>query len=193
MLMKKLCLAILAGCLLTVFIGCDSVTRHKVLTAIFDGVPLPPPPEQVCEDYAQQKLASLRSGATETAGEETRPQSGSSHPPYAEKDCNGCHDRSQPSGFVSARLEDLCFVCHKGFIKGTHVHGPVAASDCLFCHDPHTSRHSSLLKADKSEICATCHREQRVAAGMHENVMGRNMACVDCHDPHYGKTSYFLK
>ena len=190
--MKKRDLAILVGFLLCIFSGgCDSVSRYKVLSTVFDGVPSLPPPEQLCADYAQQQLAAALSGGEKT--ETPVVQTGSQHPPYRDKNCDDCHARSNPSGFVSARVEDLCFVCHKDFIKGRYVHGPVAASACLFCHDPHSSRNPALLKAEKSAICIQCHREERVAAGMHSIVMGRNMECVNCHNPHYGNGPYFLE
>ncbi|PKN12845.1 MAG: cytochrome C [Deltaproteobacteria bacterium HGW-Deltaproteobacteria-4] len=192
--MKKRDLAILVGFSLCVFFGgCDSVNRHKVLTTIFDGVPAPPPPGQVCEEYAQQRLAAaLAGGDGETVNPATL-QAGSEHPPYRDKHCDDCHARTQSSGFVTAQVEDLCFVCHKDFIKGKYVHGPVSASACLFCHDPHSSRNPALLKAEKSAICQECHNEARVAAGMHNMVSSRNIECVNCHNPHYGNAPNFLK
>ncbi len=193
--MKKFSLALFAVGLLSLACGCDQTTRYKVLSTIFDGVPNPPPPEQVCEDYAQERMASLReelisgqqAGSKDTAGQ------GSEHPPYQEKKCNDCHDRKTESGFVTATKRDLCFHCHVDFIQGSFVHGPVAVRDCLACHDPHSSRYPSLLKVEKSELCATCHREKRLAADLHDKAIGHKMQCTDCHDPHDGNARYFLK
>lgn len=173
--------------------GCDAVTRHKVLTTIFDGVPSLPPAEQLCEEYAQEQIAVLRGELAATQSEGRVAGRGSSHRPYDEKNCGGCHDMDKRGGYVSSGIEDLCFVCHTDFIVGIYVHGPVAVADCLACHEPHSSRFPSLLKFDKRDLCANCHQESRVAAAMHATVMEKNMACVDCHDPHFGNVQYFLK
>ena len=133
------------------------------------------------EDLEGKKKAALAVG-----------QESSVHRPYQEKQCDGCHDRSKESGFVSSR-EDLCYVCHTGFVKGSFVHGPVAVKDCLACHVPHSSSSAPLLKTGKNILCSSCHREKRLAAAMHDKVSAQNMGCVDCHDPHYGNVQYFLK
>jgi predicted CXXCH cytochrome family protein len=126
--------------------------------------------------------------------EEQAAAEGSSHPPYEEKRCGDCHNTTEEktSGLILPPRE-LCFSCHTGFIKGHFVHGPVAVGECLACHVPHTSAFSSLLVKDKSEICAGCHKEKRLAAAMHDKVAARRMVCVDCHDPHYGEARFFLK
>ena len=173
--------------------GCDPVSRHKALSTLFDGVPSLPPPEQHCADYADKKVAELRD---ELSGKKVQKvdvaASKSLHLPYQEKKCDGCHDKSKKDGLVAPRRE-LCFVCHKGFIKAEWVHGPVAVSDCLSCHVPHNSAFPSLLKADRNAVCASCHQEKRLAAVMHDRVMAQQMACIDCHDPHFGNAAYFLK
>jgi predicted CXXCH cytochrome family protein len=174
--------------------GCDPTTRYKVLSTIFDGVPNPPPPEQVCAEYAEKRMAELRDELSgKTAEEQAKKlRRGSEHPPYAEKKCDDCHNKTTQSGFVTAK-EDLCYVCHTGFIQGSYVHGPVAAKDCLFCHEPHNANFPSLLKKDPEALCATCHLEKRAASTMHDNVALKKMGCIDCHNPHFGKAPYFLK
>lgn len=180
-------------CILTLLCGCDPISRHKVLTTVFDGVPSLPPPELVCAEYADKKvtefrdeLAGKKGDVVKEAGDKSR------HPPYVEKRCDNCHDKTTQSGFV-APVKELCYVCHVGFLKGSYVHGPVAAGDCLFCHEPHTSRYPSLLKKDISETCATCHRESRMATALHNRVADSKIACAECHNPHYGNVQYFLK
>lgn len=187
-------LKIISGCLLVLLCGCDPIARHKVLTTVFDGVPSLPPPEQVCAEYAEKRVVAVRDELTgKKATAEAKPAGDKSrHPPYEEKRCDNCHDKTTQSGFVTP-LKELCFVCHAGFIKGSYVHGPVAAGDCLFCHEPHTSRNPSLLKKDVSDICAVCHREKRMAASLHAKVAERKIGCAECHNPHYGNVQYFLK
>ena len=119
---------------------------------------------------------------------------GSSHPPYAEKNCQGCHDFKNKN-LLLAPPDELCEMCHVGFVdsKGKNIHGPVAVRDCLACHLPHASNYKSLLKESVSGICSTCHQEKRLAFNMHDTVMEHKMECVNCHDAHGGDVTYFLK
>ncbi|MBW1646429.1 MAG: cytochrome C [Deltaproteobacteria bacterium] len=176
--------------------GCDRMTRHQVLTTIFDGVPDPIPPEQILEDYYQRRRQQELAAA---AGQEGDAGPGrrhvSKHKPYAEKKCKDCHDFSTSVGLIRPPRE-LCFVCHRDFrrhLRDPYVHGPVAVGDCSACHLPHSSEYTALLRRDRSKICDKCHQESRLAAVMHEKVINHQMACVDCHDPHFGQARYFLK
>lgn len=171
--------------------SCDQAARHKALTTIFDGVPSLPPAEDLCEDYAAQLEMASDMSTMDGEPKETL-KSGSVHEPYGEKDCAGCHETGKSNELIRPRTE-LCFVCHVDFIQGDHVHGPIAVGDCLACHLPHQSNHSALLVKDRSEICSKCHREDRLAAGMHERLSSRGMPCVECHGAHFGNNQYFLK
>jgi predicted CXXCH cytochrome family protein len=177
--------------------GCtaDPIDRHKMLTTFFDGVPALPPVQELClnqmealcEEYNQ---ADITDGMTEEGAAGKR--LGSQHRPYAEKNCEGCHD-FQAANLLIRPNNQLCFVCHTNFITGSFVHGPVSVGDCLACHFPHDSRYTALLRESKSAICSKCHREERLAAKMHEQVIAHGMECVSCHDPHSGNAQYFLK
>ena len=190
------CAAGLMACLLVCLVvtgGCSAVSRHEILSTIFDGVPSYPPPEEFCRDYHENSKGAGGKDlpAKDQVGESGGSQS-SRHQPYEEKRCDDCHDKTKEGGLVTAKIE-LCFQCHKDFIKGSYVHGPVAVGDCLACHEPHTSRYASLLKADKNQICSVCHREKRLSIALHDKVSERQISCSDCHDPHYGSASYFMK
>lgn len=150
-----------------------------------------PPAEQYCREYHEKKVAEERVATTKKK-ETSKAQSETVHPPYGEKECDSCHDKTKPDGLVRPRNE-LCFVCHPDIIKGAFVHGPASVGDCLECHVPHSSQAPSLLKKEKSQVCGGCHREKRVAEGLHTNVMSRGMFCMDCHNPHAGSVQYFLK
>ncbi len=176
---------------LMLMISCDPVTRHKVLTTLFDGVPSLPPHMMYCPEPEVHKK-KLTEGANATAEKEKILKMASIHKPFDEKRCKDCHDFSGKVGFV-VPLQDLCLHCHKGFIKGQYVHGPVAVGSCLACHLPHDSKYNALLQEERSKICEKCHWENRVAASMHKKVIEHDMACVDCHDPHFGDVEYFLK
>jgi predicted CXXCH cytochrome family protein len=181
--------------------GCasDPLVEHKIRTNFLDGVPALPPLAQLCEDnmadifnvYYEERLLEASSGALE---EQKIEITGSSHPPYAEKNCQGCHDFKNKN-LLLAPADELCEMCHVGFVdgKGENIHGPVAVRDCLACHLPHSSKYKSLLKANLSGICDTCHQEQRLAVNMHNAVTEHKMDCVNCHDAHGGDVTYFLK
>lgn len=180
-------------CLLT---GCDVANRHKVLSTILDGVPALPPPEQICADYMDKKMAMPNSTDDEpgkNTGTTADPaEAESMHLPYGENKCDTCHDKGKDNALVRP-LNELCFTCHKNFFKGLYRHGPAAVGDCTSCHLPHNSRNGQLLKTSRNAICATCHKEKRAAFSFHQKVAERNLICVDCHDPHYGNSPFFLK
>ena len=194
MILRKGSTLFVLGCIMCILCSCDPINRHKVLSTIFDGVPTLPPPEQICSEYAELKLAAFRD---ELAGKKAEGQEGSKteksiHPPYEEKKCDSCHDKTTESGLVRP-LNQLCFVCHTDFLKGAYHHGPAAVADCLNCHVPHDSQNPSLLKVSKADVCATCHKEKRQAQGLHNMAVDRKIGCTDCHNPHYGNSPFFLK
>lgn len=194
---KKTPIRYLLGIGLTLLIflgGCDAVTRHKVLSTVFDGVPSLPPAENLCDAYYHQRVAAEAEGEKLSEVTQNDNSQRSSHKPYAEKKCNDCHaqDKNLNDGLIVPKQE-LCFVCHKDFIHGEQVHGPVAVGDCLACHLPHSSKHKALLSYDPDEICAVCHQEKRLASAMHDRFVTKSISCGECHDPHSGDARYFLK
>jgi predicted CXXCH cytochrome family protein len=191
MLTRKWKKVIWVVCTVGVLCGCDPLTVHKVTSTIFDGVPTMPPPEQFCRDYHEKKLQEERDELM-SKGESAAKAIASDHPPYAEKKCDSCHDKAKESGLIVPK-DQLCFVCHPNIIKKAMVHGPASVGGCLECHDPHTSQFPSLLKVEKRTLCASCHKEKRMAEGMHNKVTAKGMLCTDCHDPHSGDAQYFLR
>lgn len=193
-------MCIISG-LAVLVVGCadDPLTEHKIRTDLFDGVPPLPPLDQLCKDnmgdlfnvYYEERLSEAEAGDLE---QEKIVTAGSSHPPYAEKNCQGCHDFKNKN-LLLAPADELCEMCHVDFVdnKGKNIHGPVAVRDCLACHLPHSSLNKSLLKESLSGICGTCHQEKRLAVNMHNAVMEHKMECVNCHDAHGGDVTFFLK
>lgn len=190
---RTLLIATLVCLLLT---GCfNSVSRHQFLSTVFDGVPELPEPDRLCDEYYLQRRAAEEAGQTlGLDGQAAVAQNRSSHKPYAEKNCNSCHssNKGQNDGLIVPK-QQLCGVCHQNFVTGHNVHGPVAVGDCLACHLPHSSVQPSLLKSAPDEICEHCHKEQRLAAGMHQRLQEKGMGCMECHDAHSGNARYFLK
>lgn len=199
---KYLCSFIGIILLLCVTGGCikvDPLVKHKVLTTFFDGVPDIPSIDELCENniedlfnrYYEQKITEASTGDWDS-GQTTTESSSSTHRPWAEKDCQGCHN-FQAENKLHLPKNEICYLCHKNFIQGEFVHGPVSVGSCLACHDPHSSDHPSLLRESLETICFKCHLEERLTKAMHEKIIANGMLCVDCHDPHSRNIRYFLK
>jgi predicted CXXCH cytochrome family protein len=169
--------------------GCSTPVSRDIASLLFDGVPALPVPEKFCASWMAEKEAEEKLARQKEKGPAP---SGSSHPPYAEKKCNSCHDTSKEGG-LAAPMEKLCFLCHKDIIKGAEVHAPAVAGNCLACHQPHDSVFPSLLKTEKAKLCDSCHMEKRLTTGLHASVSKAGLVCTDCHDPHAGNAKYFLK
>ena len=73
------------------------------------------------------------------------------------------------------------------------MHGPVAAGDCIACHDPHTSPNDFQLLAAGNDLCFTCHvdKKEEFSAGkqVHPPVADR---CTNCHNAHSSGFKYQL-
>lgn len=198
-LVARLALALAILLLVSGCLKMDPLKKQKVLTSLFDGVPDLPPLEELCKDniealfnkYYEQRITAAERG---DSGEDPnkKVQLGSKHRPWAEKNCLSAHN-FQTESKLKLPKNEICGLCHKNLIQGRNVHGPVAVGACLACHEPHSSEHPSLLRKSLATICFKCHKEKRLAAGMHEKVINRGMFCVDCHDPHSGNMHYFLK
>ncbi len=181
-----------AGCLAG---ACAETARYRVVSFFFVGVPLPEalrPPEPI----VPEPLPPVETPAPELKRQpDTRVvQAGPirEHPPYKEFRCGACHDMDR--GLIrSTPQEGLCRACH-GDVPGdmTYVHGPVAVSDCLVCHDPHGGTYPYLLVDEPTAVCFRCHDQDDVLeAEPHATVAGR--ACTDCHHGHGGEDRFFLK
>lgn len=188
-------LAALVLCLSTLS-GCDRVTRYQTLSTLFDGVPNLPPVEELCREERDRSAHADQSGQNKQAAASAKdePVVMVSHAPYAQKRCSDCHgaDKDKQGGLIVPRQE-LCFVCHKDFLKGEFQHGPAAVGDCLACHAPHSSSNKALLIVKKEVLCSRCHKEERLAQAMHDRFRDKGIACVECHDPHAGRDRFFLK
>jgi len=125
---KALCLFILVAMSALMLVGCDPVARHKFKTALLDGYPSLPSPDEYFTYYSEQ-LALLQSQEKEESevGEVSKR---SVHLPYEEKSCNDCHDKRKTIGLALPKNQ-LCGMCHQDFIQGKVVHGPVAIGACL--------------------------------------------------------------
>lgn len=88
---------------------------------------------------------------------------------------------------VEARNE-ACLTCHQGG-KRIHWQGSTHSSRdvaCSSCHEVHTQHDKVRDKATQSDVCFTCHKEQRaqVTRLSHHPIKEGKVVCSDCHNPH---------
>ncbi len=166
--------------------SCSEGRKHEVLTFFFDGVP--PLPTQVS---ARTPVDPNARPAGAASVEKWRV-----HEPV--KDCTQCHGH-QPRRVSSSKAQlvapvpQLCYQCHSRFsaLEGW-VHGPVAAGDCLLCHQPHRTRTEALLRSPVPELCYQCH-ETRAIHLIEKHDQPSYTHCTDCHDGHASLTKPLLR
>jgi len=125
--------------------------------------------------------------------------------------CTGCHQALDPARHdfsLPAKKGDLCANCHDLNVAGEKLHGPVAAGQCLRCHDPHASDYRKLVKAALPDLCFDCH--DKAVKGADDKYMpstkaafeNRELAqhrpfergkCSTCHESHSSPNTRLLK
>lgn len=117
--------------------------------------------------------------------------------------CQSCHGESQghlkqgpgtkPDVVFTDATDDKvrsgqCLNCHKGKARthwdgGQHQNNQVA---CNNCHKVHSAIDKVRDKKTQTEVCFTCHKDQRLASkkiSTHPIEVGK-VVCSDCHNPH---------
>ena len=182
---------ILVTMLITLFIGCDEVERHKVLSTFFDGVP-----PLVEERDANDEIVDGNSSALMT-GESTIAPNRVDRAHGLARKCSLCHEKLQKSQWAQTQLikktPELCYDCHSDYInKGSYFHGPVAIGECKFCHDPHYSQNKALLKDPEPQMCYRCHNQKSI-----EFIPGHDTdlssGCSSCHEAHSSSRRKLLR
>ena len=171
--------------------ACSPTTRYRVLRFFFDGVPEPgAAPRQ--PGYPAGLNVPAGDGTPQQADRWPTGQTVYAHAPYRDNRCGVCHDPQTGELFRTAR-QGLCRNCHPD-VPGPvpYVHGPVAVSDCLFCHHPHNAVYPKLLLTETTALCFRCHERNDLSTDAHpDDVLER--ACTACHQPHGGENRFFLK
>jgi predicted CXXCH cytochrome family protein len=165
--------------LILLWAGCSVEKHYALLSVFFDGVPDP---------------ALIRQGAT--AVEIARRTGGTIyvHEPYRRSQCGDCHT-STVGMMLPEVTSSVCMNCHQD-VKNAypHMHGPVAAEACLWCHAPHESTVESLLRVPSQQLCQQCHGmtlgRRRTEIPEHRDPE-RN--CLDCHSGHGGDARAYLR
>jgi len=90
-----------------------------------------------------------------------------------------------------------CLTCHKGGMRnqwdgGQHQNNGVACNDC---HKVHQPADNVLSKKTQTEVCFTCHKEQRADSKKisHHPIGEAKVVCSDCHNPHGSAGPKLLK
>jgi DmsE family decaheme c-type cytochrome len=131
--------------------------------------------------------------------------------PFAQHQCESCHGASPKhvddpkanpvavnfSGAhrssVAAR-NDVCLTCHESGLR-THWSGSPHEGRgvaCTDCHNVHAKEQKVLTRATQSDVCFSCHKEQRAQTHRISShplattslASAAKMVCADCHNPH---------
>jgi len=173
-----------AAAFLMALAACQPAVRYRTLSFFFDGVPDPNAPQ--APSHTQTREAALyHPEPRATPDRPIPPPIVSVHKPYAENQCQQCHDMSKR--FVPMAVDPtLCDKCHKEQrIREGWDHGPVNLGTCIPCHSrpPHDSIWPHLLAKPVPDLCLDCHLEDvtRVAA---YHLVPELPQCTLCHDAH---------
>jgi DmsE family decaheme c-type cytochrome len=90
-----------------------------------------------------------------------------------------------------------CLTCHEGGKRtnwdgGKHQTGGLACNDCHVAHQP---ADKLLNRKTQTEVCFTCHKEQRADSKKisHHPLGEGKVVCSDCHNPHGSAGPKLLK
>ena len=167
--------------------GCTREPRHAVLSFFFDGVPPLDAGLEIDEplDSAETDIPKVVRLVMLM------------HKPLEDGLCDRCH-RKERSLYLGEEFDirGRCFECHEPLQEQLEsypfIHGPVAVSNCLGCHDAHESPYPPLLIQPDPELCYGCH-DQELVVSLPSHQDWSEEKCMPCHDPHGGDTRFFLK
>ena len=122
------------------------------------------------------------------------------HPPFAEKQCEVCHEAPQQGKVVLAEAgkKELCFFCHAekqeqiSTAKVKHTYFDVYDT-CTTCHSPHATDQPRWLKKPVRKLCAGCHEEQASDEWFVHRPIELHDSCAICHDPHASDFRRYLR
>ncbi|MCK9380894.1 MAG: DmsE family decaheme c-type cytochrome [Sulfuritalea sp.] len=82
-----------------------------------------------------------------------------------------------------------CLTCHQKDATRSHWAGSTHETKdvaCSSCHTVHAAKDKARDKRTQTEVCFTCHKEQRAQVNRpsHHPIMEGKVACSDCHNPH---------
>ncbi len=109
------------------------------------------------------------------------------------KDCLSCHNQLPDDAALKTSIPQLCTTCHTRFSDLTGwIHGPVAAGQCVMCHEPHQAVFPSLLTLKQPDLCFQCH-ETATMALIENHTNPAYAQCSICHAAHVGPGRMLLR
>lgn len=177
LLQKSLILLVSAGLMVAFVSGCDRLSRHKVLTIFFTGVPSIEEQDRVRAEAREaakhpEKVAVQQAEPKKKRAMVVKPTR-FSHGPYAANKCYLCHEVSASGGF-------------RGFGKKEEAAGALAGAGIV----------PGKMVAPLHELCSGCHVSKSPAkarqAGLWVHGPVSTGFCTLCHGPHAGPERYML-
>lgn len=165
--------------------SCVTPGNYKYLSFFLDGVPDPTVKENAEGNFADSSIQIVN-----IENENIKPTV-FKHVPFAENECNSCHDENIIGAYVEPQPA-LCYQCHDD-MSNTYktLHGPVQGGYCTSCHNAHKSNYPGLLVKNGQELCFTCHESSILNQGaLHSDIGDKN--CIDCHNPHGGVNKNYM-
>jgi len=191
----KYCVPIILIFCFTVTAGCSRQGKEKFLRTFFDGVPSIEEEQEKALGNKEKEILLAQSKESKAQSKETKKpiekeQVVFYHPPFAQNQCDSCHDKKFSQKLVE-KGSKLCFSCHDDFTKDKKiVHFPVSEGNCVDCHDPHQSENKFLLNMPVPQVCFPCHEQKDLLVNpAHEGVNN----CMECHSPHALNQEKLLK
>ncbi len=110
--------------------------------------------------------------------------------------CGKCHrvGKVGPRSIIPTPANCSTGACHSNMGKAKHVHGPVGASVCICCHNPHGSYMPKELEREGGDLCYACHTAKKKEFSkevVHPPVEDGD--CTSCHDPHQSSLRFQLR
>jgi DmsE family decaheme c-type cytochrome len=182
--------------------------RHALLALALGLLPMLAPAQTLAEQrkaseaciecHDSEDLVDNSRSAHGFAGDRRAPACTTCHGPSPThvKKPEGVKDRPPPDVSFAKKTRnaaetraDVCLTCHSRDPKrhlwagSQHANADIA---CNSCHKVHANRDKTLAKAGQTELCLSCHKEQRaqMSRPSHHPVPEGKMACSDCHNPH---------
>jgi len=96
-----------------------------------------------------------------------------------------------------AERNDSCLTCHQGGNRNswqTSTHGKEDVA-CTSCHQVHNGHDKARSKTTQTEVCFTCHKEQRAQVNKpsHHPIVEGKMTCSSCHNVHGDNPKSLIK
>ncbi len=113
-------------------------------------------------------------------------------PPKGHDDCVRCHQKggqqtaTHPQAGAAPFILDktACLSCHQGVSDYDYLHPPVAAGDCLACHQFHSPNPALLPDTKGQPICYKCHQPVVGPQDTHLHGDVAQQKCASCHTVH---------